>query len=311
LLFFLSPTAARSGPANWRPVADKLVLLRAPFTNYGHIADSAIFVGLLVFVTVAIQRRWLHMPRSTAIAGAVLLVLFLAAPNDFKGAALIDLRPVTMLGYLLFAGIAEAPTLGRRSLRIGGACLLAVILVRVGVLASIWSEQNAIVAQMRRAIDPIRPGSRVLVTRVAPADAPEYWQHLNAVQRIGGTIYSEYHLPALVLLERRSLWPSFFADPSQQPVMVRPAFHASVAPPLFVPAPSYRELIRDNLSLQEQADYPYLLNWQSKFDYVLVMHAGGMPNPAHFLPDRLSLLTMTDIAALFQVHPLSGAVQSR
>lgn len=311
LLYFLSPTAAHGGPLLWRSIDAKLALLRAPFMNYSWNADTVLSVTLLAFVTIAIQRRWLEVPRRTVIAAAMLLVLFAAAPYFLKGAGLIDLRPVIMLAYLLFAGIAEAPTFGQGKLRMVVLCVLAIIAIRVGMLASVWSQQTVIVAQMRRAIDPIRPGSRVLVVWVSPAAAPAHWRHVASVQRIGGTIYSEDHLPALVLLERRSLWPNLFADPSQQPVTVRPAFRASVAPEPFTPVPGYQELATPQLSPRKRATFPYLVNWQSRFDYVLVMQAGGMADPAHFLAGRLRLLVMTDVAALYEVDPSAGTASRR
>jgi hypothetical protein len=311
LLYFLSPTAAHGGPLEWRSIGGKLALLRVPFMNYNRLADAVLSVALLAFVTVAIQRRWLQVPRRTVIAAAMLLVLFLAAPNYLKGAALIDLRPLIMLTYLLFVGVAEAPAMGRDKLRIAVLCLLAIVAIRAGMLGSVWSQQTAIVAQMRRTIAPILPGSRVLVARVNPAAAPEYWRRADAVQLIGGSIHSEVHLPALVLLERRSLWPNLFADPSQQPVTVRPAFRAVVAPSPLATAPFDQELASDDPSPTTRANLPYLVNWRSRFDYVLVMQAGGMPDPAHFLPGRLSLLALTDIAALYKITPPTGTARPR
>jgi hypothetical protein len=47
--------------------------------------------------------------------------------------------------------------------------------------------------------------------------------------------------------------------------------------------------------------FPYLIDWREKYDYVLVVNAGGMANASEFLPDRLELVSITGAAALFRV----------
>ncbi len=60
------------------------------------------------------------------------------------------------------------------------------------------------------------------------------------------------------------------------------------------------------LSGSDAGKYPYLADWRSKFDYVLVMNAGGMPDAAHFLTETLTPLSLGGVAALYRVRPQEG-----
>lgn len=307
VLFLLSPLAGHGGDLSWLSPGDKLLLLATPFTNNTYFQGLVLLLVLTIFVLVAIGRRWLLVPRSTVIAAAALLALFVVAPHTYKGGGEVDLRPLTMLAFLLFAGVAESITMPWRALLAAATLLVVVVGARAVALARVWRQQNTIVAELRQTIAPIAPGSRVLATIVTPEDAPAYWHHVAPVQLTGPAIETESYLPALVLLERRSLWQIVFADPSQQPMVVRPAFRASVASQSLAYMPSYQLLRENHLSHANQAAYPYLVHWQTKFDYVLVMQASGMPDPAGFLPNRLTLLNATNIAALFRVRPMADA----
>ncbi len=307
LLYSLSLVAGEGGPLRWFPPGSKLLLAATPFVTRDYIDGIILLVVLIGFMIIAIERRWLLVPRSTIIAAAVLLLLYIVAPDTYKGGALVDLRLLTMLAYLLFAGVAEPATLSRRGLLWAAVLVVVVVGGRTGALAQVWSQQSAIVAEMRQTIAPIVPGSRVLVTVVTAQDAPAYWRDVAPVQFIEGGVETEKHLPALVLLERHSLWPLVFASPSQQPMVVRRAYRASVAPRSLALVPDYMLLREGHLTRADQDAYPYLVQWRAKFDYVLVMQAGGMPDPAKFLPNQLTLLQATPIAALFQVQPMALA----
>jgi hypothetical protein len=87
-----------------------------------------------------------------------------------------------------------------------------------------------------------------------------------------------------------------FADPSQQPVVVRPPYDR-MADPLFRPVP-WRRLADDPPTGADLADYRYLAQWRSQFDYVLL--AG--PPPAGPLPAGLSLIRAGEAASLYRVR---------
>jgi hypothetical protein len=67
---------------------------------------------------------------------------------------------------------------------------------------------------------------------------------------------------------------------------------------------SYRVLQRSAADQKELSRGTYWANWRNDFDYVLMMYAGGCPDLDHYLPDQLTLLTQSDVAALFKIkHP--------
>jgi hypothetical protein len=47
--------------------------------------------------------------------------------------------------------------------------------------------------------------------------------------------------------------------------------------------------------------FPFLSDWKSKFDYVLILNAEGAPDLDKFLPDQLQLINRRGIAALLRV----------
>jgi hypothetical protein len=48
-------------------------------------------------------------------------------------------------------------------------------------------------------------------------------------------------------------------------------------------------------------NFPYVANWRSRFDYVLVLNAGVAGDLRNFLPDRLEFVDQTSFAALFRI----------
>ena len=67
--------------------------------------------------------------------------------------------------------------------------------------------------------------------------------------------------------------------------------------------PSYHALVPDQPPPEQLKIAPYLADWQDKFDYVLVLLAGGADDLPRLRPDRLELVDRTDFAALFRVRP--------
>lgn len=302
ILYARSPLAHMEGPTAWLPAIAKPLLSIAPFMNYHYLIDFATACLFVVFLVVAIRKKWLLAPRATRLALLVLIVAYLVAPFRLKGGAFFDIRFVIMAGYVVFAGMQEAPTLSRRGLGIAAACLLVLFGTRMALLGQAWHEQDKDVAQVRRVVALVPPGSRVLVANVTLKDSARYWAHAPVVRRIGELFPANYHLAALLVLERHAMFQSFFADPTQQPIMVRPAYRASAAPTGAWGPPNYLWLDRAYRKPGSLIGYPYLTHWQTRFDYVLVMNAGGMVNPAGFLSDRLKLLKLTAVAALYQVR---------
>jgi hypothetical protein len=77
------------------------------------------------------------------------------------------------------------------------------------------------------------------------------------------------HLGALLLIERRAFWPLMFADPSQQPLAVKPPYDR-IAHPLGEPV-DWPLLHQDSFSAADLAAARYLPDWRRNFDHVLLI----------------------------------------
>jgi hypothetical protein len=102
---------------------------------------------------------------------------------------------------------------------------------------------------------------------------------------------ADYHLPALLLIERRAFWPVLFANPAQQPIALRPKY-ARLAHEAH-DIPSHAKLV---------ADPDRGTAALGGFDFVLMLEAGADHDPAGFVPKCLALLSQTDFAALYRVR---------
>jgi len=129
------------------------------------------------------------------------------------------------------------------------------------------------------------------MTNVPQEEAPAYWDSGPRSRRLSNTLRTDFHLPALLLIERHAFWPILFANPAQQPIRLRPNYAelASKAHDI----PSHAALVANpNSGTAALRD----------FDFVLMLEAGADANLTNFLPGCLTLLSRTDFAALFRVQ---------
>jgi hypothetical protein len=174
--------------------------------------------------------------------------------------------------------------------------------VRMATLAYVWSEQRRDVADLRAVMAAVPPGAKVLFTNVPQEEAPDYWDAGPRSRRLANGLRADYHLPALLLIERGAYWPVLFANPAQQPIRLQPAY-ARLAREAH-DMPSHARLVAD-----PDGALPALCD----FDFVLMLEAGADADLANFIPGYLDLQSRSDFAALFRVRrDASGcAVQAK
>ena len=202
-----------------------------------------------------------------------------------------------MLGFLLFGAVLPA-ALPRNARYAAVAVFTLLFGVRMATLGNVWLEHRQDVADMRTAIAPVEPGARVFVARSRPKRRRSTGKPVRR-RMLSNGIRLDYHLPALLLIEHRAFWPFLFDNPSQQPV-------ETLQP--------YRELADRARSIADRGD----LAVPGKaslcgFDYLLLLEAGAESDLQHYGGDRLSLLTQSDMAALYRITPAACKmiVQSR
>lgn len=310
LLYFYSATAAGQLKAHWYTVIGKLVFAFAPVMNYNLPLDFLTGVGIVSFAVLAVRRGWLLLPRSILICLGLLCLLFILLPFRVKGGAFFDMRFEIMAAYLLFAGMRENPLILPGRLTAALICLVALTCGRIFFVSEVWQWQPQEIALVQQATRLVPPGSRVLIATVLPdnATARTYWNHVPAVRRIDSIYMDDYHLPTIFLAEGQDFFQTLFADPTQQPIGVRRDYQGDTVSSAAWGPPDYSLLMTSPRTAHDREMYPYLSGWQSKFDYVLVMNAGGMTEPRRFLPNRLKLMEFNDLAALFQVRAPDSAL---
>lgn len=290
LLYGLSPFAADTGTSVWT-FDSKLMMLLTPFMTYSQaITEATAVVAVAVIVACGVSRR-MRVDAGTLLAVVALLAAFAVAPNRMHGGALIDAR-LPLLAGLAFVGGTRALLPRTWAVAAGGVVAL-LMAVRIATIAQVWAAHGADLAELRTAIAPVAPGDRVLVLTGGRAASYAYVAREPAGRQLPGFYRLDEHVAALLLIERHAFWPYLFADPRQQPIVVRPPYAAIAWPLGEPPAPS--AIASDN------GPGAYLSDWPDHFDYVLVLDAGAI-DASKLRPDRLQPIVTTDAAALYRVR---------
>jgi hypothetical protein len=290
--------SANEGNITWNSPAKKLTNLTEPFMNYYAAFDRLTALSILGLVLACLALRMLRVNRASLLAAVVCFLFYLAMPMTLKEASFIDGRFPIMLGMLLFAG--TMPVMPLRPARVVGFALAALFLVRMGVLASVWSGQEQDVVDIRRSIQAVEPGSRVLVVTVDPSSNPAFWREHGRRLVIADFCRTDQHFGSLLTIERHAFWPMVFANPSQQPLRVLPPYEALAEPAGYLP--DYKLLDPAAETPPAITRQPYLADWQDRFDYVLLLLADGAGELPAFARERLELVTHTPMAALYRVR---------
>jgi hypothetical protein len=270
ILYRLSPLSGASDAYGQWEYWRKGWELFTPFMSYSK--PLTLLTGALLFGFLIMSLRGARFAPGAKLALAVLALLFLAAPDNFKGGTFLDVRLALMLGLLLFAGIAPAP----RWVLGAGIALVALVALRSLSVAMVWNQHNHDLADLRAAIAQVPAGAKVLALQGPQGDAAD---------RLIPDLYRlDSHLPALLLIERRAFWPLLFADASQQPLIVRPPYDR-IAQPLGGDTADWA-LLQQPLSAATLAKTPYLKNWRGDFDDVLLIDP---PEPIAPVPGLVPL----------------------
>jgi hypothetical protein len=284
-------TSLRDAPASthWMSLYDKSVQVASPFINY--VLPLDLFSVGVVYggIVLGLAAGWLIVAPRAIAAFLVVVAGYVVLPFDLMSASFLDTRVAIMVGWLAFAVVD--PVFPRVvAWRVVGAACAMLFLVRMGVVADAWTEHRRDLAEFRSVIAAIPPGSTVYMTNIPQEEAPAYWDAGPRSRRLSNTLRADYHLPALVFIERGAFWPVLFANPAQQPIRLRPAYAALARTAHFMPA--HAALMAE----PERAEQGL-----PAFDFVLLLEAGAAGDLSGFVPQCLSLEKRTGFAALFRV----------
>jgi hypothetical protein len=298
VLVLLAPLDQLNGRVFYRPLWHKLYCLIEPFMGYDGLADALTGGAFAVGLCLAVRQGRLRAAPGIALAFWGLFVAYLICPFAMKGTGFLDARFPIMLGLLLFAGL-RPQGLSPRTAGAITAVLALVFLARTASIGVVWLEHNRELADFRRVTEAVAPGSRVLVVSVDPEDAPGYWDGVPRGRRIPAFFRLDFHLPALLTIERRAFIPYLFTVVAKQPLAVRPPFDR-ISVPEGQP-PDWQSLVV-GYNVHPVTAAPYLADWQHHFDDVLLLNAGGAGDLRQFLPGELSLVAASDVAALYHIR---------
>jgi hypothetical protein len=297
LLWWLAPRGAHPAAYDWSPGA-KLFYLAGPFLAYrgwpglfAAAAFAAVAGGWLV-------RRQARLAPGIGLSLVVLLGGFVAAPFALGGGTFVDARMPLMIALALSSGLRPPPAAGISG-KAAGAVLVVAFLVSWTAVLRVWAAPAPEVAALRAAIAPIPAGARVMVAMPPVDPAAAYWRAASPRLLAFGLLRLDYNLPALLVTERRAFFPFLFSDPSQHPVWATPAYAALSAPYGAPPDPA---VLRGTRAPDPHWPVPFLDDWAARFDYLLVIDAGAVPDLPDLLPARLALLSCSRFAALFRVR---------
>jgi hypothetical protein len=307
-LYLASPLAAAPIGNSWIGETDKLKFLLAPVLNYYPALDLVTMGCLIVAFTLCMTFGRITYSPPVSLLATALFVSYPFLPFESKTATFVDVRFVVFLGFLIFC--LFTPRVVPRSIIISvSALLVSLFLLRTGLVAHVWYGQRQDLADLRQTIQPIEPGSRVLVVTVQGPGADKFkaggdpaLQPAAPTGRflsiIGTPTY--WYLGALVTIERHAFWPLQFSSDNKQLLAVLPPYNEiSVSNG---PLPLYQGLALDDIPAADLKNFPYVANWRSRFDYVLVINAGLAGDLRNYLPDRLEFLDQTSFAALFRIR---------
>jgi hypothetical protein len=205
VLFLLAPTSGAESHIDYGNPFRKFDLPVSIFDNYNRVFDGVTFGIVLIVVIAGLVRRNIALHARLRWALLALLIAYIVLPSRLLSASGIDHRlPVAIA--LLFVAVSDWGAIAPKWRTGMTAALLALLLVRMGVVETVWLRADRQYEALRPAFDHIARGATVAVA--APA---------GGVQAGGVPLF---HFPTLAALDRDAFVDTIFADPRQQPLQL-------------------------------------------------------------------------------------------
>lgn len=206
ILFLDGPTSGASTHFGYGNPLRKFDLPVSVFDNYNRIFDGTTFAVVLIAVIAGLKWRAIILHDRLRWSLAALLVAFVIVPTRLLSASGIDHRlPIAIaLVFVAVSGWGAVSTKRRQTIT---GLLLALLLVRMAVIETVWLRADREYDALRPMFDKIAPGAKVTVA------AP-----VTDVQAGGVPLY---HFATLAVIERHAFVDTMFADPHQQPLRLQ------------------------------------------------------------------------------------------
>ncbi|MBB3592546.1 hypothetical protein FHX08_002890 [Rhizobium sp. BK529] len=283
--------------ADWNDSPVLLVsnLLSAIWTYVAFI-DAIFLVPILLVCSRALAGKNLRVHAGLAVTAAGLLVLSILSPRHAFGTGWISWRFPIMAALVGMAMICPFQKVGRRQALILFLVLNIVVFGRTAWIGFNWWRGQADVASVERVLEAVPAGSAILPLQHDPAFA-----EIKSDQRHYAFTEDTFrHLPTIAVPLAHAFVPTLFSARGKQPLAVLPAWLEKSVPEgsLF----STGVLSCPGLMAQAAGFTPYLVDWRSKFDFVLVLNADVVDqNVGEVMPEGVNLVKDEGFARLYAI----------
>jgi hypothetical protein len=286
LLYGLSHHPSDDGEVTGWNWAAKLTLWLLPFMIYSApatLVTAAVVIGLAVLVW-----RGSRVATGAGLALAVVVAVYLVAPAAAEGVTFVDARLPPVAVLLLFAGVEPRPPRGAARMIAGALALL--ILGRAAIVAANWVGHARDLAELRAEFAYVPPGAKILPAWTGAPPGEE-----TSGRELPHFMLLNDELAALAVIDRRAFWPLEFADPGQQPMVLR-APYDRIAQPVGWSA-QWPRLYDAPPTPADIAEHPFLTDWRRRFDFVLLT-GPRVPGPP---PAGLALVRGGEATSLYRI----------
>ena len=188
------------------------MLWSIPWLNYATIAPLVVVIALVAW------RRGLRAAPFMLLAIVLLCVTFLVMPNNLFGGQYADARlPIAIL--LIVIATVDVRRVSGQTLIVCTTLAMALLTVRVAVIANEWRDSAAIIAEYTAAFDQLPAGVTLYTASVEPFPKLPY----GSPAELARWHPPLKHLSSLASIGRDVFVPATWADPFQQPIAVEPA----------------------------------------------------------------------------------------
>lgn len=279
LLAALPPPAAEPS-IEYGSVASKLHAFWSPVLTYLDNIDALFLVFVVGVGLFALLTRRIRVAANMGLPLALLAIAAIAAPGStygrFGAVWGLDVRVFVSLSFFAVAVCRFRV----RSTMVGvvlSALALTLFATRLWEVDKDWRAYDAQFAEYRVAARTIEPGAAILQSQAM--SGPVAGDPNNF-------FLTYYYLTALSVIDRGVFLPTFYTDPTKQPVLAaRPREHIDTpaGAPVVVTRlraladPSLFDWYRNDQGHTGESMYAFM--WQDKFDYVVVLHSESSDNP--------------------------------
>lgn len=245
-------------------------VLLAPIRNYSESLDLVTFAILIGLFGLGLIARRVRIVQGTSLTLLLLCVAAAIMPAHIASGDYVDLRLPVFLA-LFGAACFDWQAVAARELQLLAVALVALFLVRTGVVANSFIQGSAFYARLEAGLADVPKGARIASTIIMTPKhrrTPGEWWHADSLQ----------------VIDRSAFVPHTFVFPGQQPLRFAPAFRDREFPPEYFEYRPGRNIPQAQMA---NIDYWVMINPD---DY------GGL------LPAGLTLVHQTSEFWIFRIY---------